>query len=434
MKFSLGIRTDLGDQATGMRLARVTMLRLVFLSILLAILGRWHLRQVQLPSLSMQIAVLAVAVAFALAGAYAVVLRTGKHLRELTYAQLVFDQMTWTVLVYVSGGATSGATSLYGLSVLTGAFLGGLSAATVAAGTGYFLYGTMCLLMIVRVLPQPPDQLDVAYVTRVEDAIYPLGLNLLVLVVVTLLAGYLAERLRITGGQLVAVTERAAQAERLAYLGRVAAALAHEIRNPLGSISASIELLRETPALSADDRRLCEIIGKESLRLNDLVEDMLNLTRHKTPDRTPTRLDGIAKEVVELAARLGRTAQDVEVKYESLPGTSDLLVNADPNQVRQLVWNLVRNGVQATAPGTCVTVRTGRLDDSSAAIEVHDQGEGIPLESKPHLFDAFFTTRSHGTGIGLAVVKRIVDDHGWSIDAFGNKSSGTTFRVIIPNN
>jgi len=431
MKIDVGLPYD--SSTLGRRIAAVTLLRLVFLSLLMGIIGRWYLREVEWRAFSVQVALIALGCAFGLSGVYAAWLRTGRKLQALTYTQLVFDQATWTALVYVSGGANSGATSLYGLSTLVAAILGGLPAATASGIIGYSFYATRCAAMVGGVLNAPPDQGDVTYALTLRQAIYPLGLNGLMLLVVTLLSAYLAERLRIAGGRVVEATERATRAERLAQLGRLAAGLAHEIRNPLGSISASIELLRDGSTLSDEDRKLCDIIRNESTRLNDLVTDMVDLARPKRPEIAQTDAAEAAREVVALAARSGRSAQDVAVRLDAPDAEVPVFVQADSRQLRQLIWNLVRNAVQATAPGTEVTVRV-EPGPHRVLVEVLDRGPGIAPEAREHLFDAFFTTRSHGAGIGLAVVKRIVDDHGWDIDVSGpgdGETGCTRFRVTI---
>lgn len=432
MKLQLGLPQGHEHATLGSRLATLTLLRLVFLSALLAILGRWHLLDIQLRAFSVQVAIVALAVGFALAGAYAIVLRSGHHYKKLAYAQLVFDQATWTVLVYVSGGATSGATSLYGLTVLTGAVIGGLNAAAIAAAFGFTFYAILCALMIGGWLRVPPDQLDVPYALTLQQVASPVALNLLVIIVVTLLAGYLAERLRTAGGKLEEATDRALRAERLAYLGKISAGLAHEIRNPLGSISASIELLRDAPGLTDDDRRLCDIIHSESARLNDLVGDMLDLARPKQPVIESVDVAAAAREIVTLAQLSGRGAKDVTVQLEVAVPDGPSTIPADPSQLRQLLWNLVRNAVQATAPNTQVTVRIPPPKKRWFVFEVQDQGKGIGEDAKPHLFEAFFTTRARGAGIGLAVVKRIADDHGWGLQVESVDGAGTTFRVEVP--
>jgi signal transduction histidine kinase len=260
-----------------------------------------------------------------------------------------------------------------------------------------------------------------------NELVYYVFVNLLVLVVVALLAGYLAERLRITGGQLVRAEERAEQAERMAALGRLAAGLAHEIRNPLGSITGCIQLLKSASALTTEERQLCDIVEREASRLNDLVTDMMDLSRPRKPQPVETNVAAVAREVVELAARSGRAVSDVAVIYE---GEERVCVRADAGQLRQLIWNLIRNAVQASSAGDEVRVRVTKTVQG-IELEVIDHGVGIDEEAKQRLFDAFFTTRSKGTGIGLAVVKRIADEHGFRIEVDSMEGRGATFRVTM---
>ena len=419
----------LTDSDLGKRIATLTLLRLLFLSALLGIIGRWQIKTANLLTFSHQVAIIALGVGFTLAALYALVLRSGRHLQQLVRVQLVFDQLTWTALVYVSGGATSGATSLYGLTVLVGAVVGGVGDAAIAAAVGYTLYASLTTLMIVGCVPIPPDQLDVSYATTIDKAASPLAVNLLVLIVVTLLASFLAERLRHAGGKLKEANDRALRAERLAFLGQISAVLAHEIRNPLGSISASIELLRDSPSLGKDDQHLCDIVRRESQRLNDLVSDMLDLGKPQKPSKTSTDIVSSIRDVVTLASLSGHGSEDVHVVSDIPPDVETCYIDADPSQLRQMFWNLVRNAVQATSPGTQVSVKLNITDNKHFLVEVIDNGTSVSEDVLSHMFEAFFTTRVRGAGIGLAVVKRIVDDHGWTIDAQRNDSGGTTIRV-----
>ncbi|MBK8258179.1 MAG: two-component sensor histidine kinase [Polyangiaceae bacterium] len=370
--------------------------------------------------------------AFSLAAAYttalifAVLLRRGKNLPSVALAQLVTDQLVWTAFVYITGGATSGGTSLYGLTCLTGAILLGLRGAAVATVAGIAAYGGLCIAFITGLVPRPPDQPAEAYTIEWASARYPILVNILAMVVVASLASYLAERLRTTGGRLVQATQRAEEAERLAVLGRLAAALAHEIRNPLGSIAGSIELLRTGGTLSEQDQQLCGIIQRETQRLTDLMNDMLDLSRPRVPSKERFDLTAVAREVVELAARSGR-GTDVRVVYT---GPDHAEITADPAQMRQVLWNLVRNAIQASSAGDEVGVHID-VTDKTTILSISDRGPGIAPSARDRLFDAFFTTRSHGVGIGLAVVKRIVDDHAFTVEVDTDQDRGTTFRVII---
>ncbi len=420
--------SNLAEGPLSRRLAWLTGTRLAFLSVLLGLIGYLGARRgLNLDSFTIQTSINTLAIGFALAGCYAVVLRSGKYLEPLAMTQLVGDQVAWTVVVYLTGGASSGASSLYGLSCVVGAFLTGFSGAATAAVSGIACYGLLVAGLESGVLPLPRDQPAIAYQISAEELAYHALVNALVILVVMLLSGYLAERLAKTGGQLREAEERADQAERMAALGRLAAGLAHEIRNPLGSISGSVRLLATNTALTGDDKELCAIIQREAGRLDDLVTDMMELARPRRPEPVPMDVAEVAQEVVGLAGSSGRAAGDVAVRYD---GPSAVTITADPAQMRQLIWNLVRNAVQASSAGGEVVVRVVEVD-GGAELSVRDDGIGIDEEAKAQLFDAFFTTRSKGTGVGLAVVKRIVDDHGFRVDVDSERGKGALFRVAL---
>ncbi|HEX4514402.1 MAG TPA: ATP-binding protein [Polyangiaceae bacterium] len=373
-----------------------------------------------------------IAVAYALSAVEAMVLRTGKRLRELAYVHIILDQLLWTAIVYVSGGASSGATSFYGLTVLVGAVLIGLRGAAFAGVFGFSLYGLLCVGFLSHVVLPPGDQPGYA-VTR--DAIgYPLLLNALAITVVAMLAGYLSERLQQAGGALEVARRRYTEAERLAELGRISAWLAHEIRNPLGSISGSIEMLREGEALTPEEKKLCDIVSREVIRLNDLVSDMVDLSKTREPAVENVDVGQLTREVVELATR-SRGAEDHHIEYVEEDVTSPLRAKCDPAQMRQVLWNLVRNALQASPSRGVVRVGVGAQGDK-ATVWVEDDGAGIDDDAKTRIFDAFYTTRAHGAGIGLAVVKRIIDDHqkhgvAIMVESAASGRKGARFKISL---
>jgi two-component system, NtrC family, sensor histidine kinase HydH len=428
----LGIEAAPESHGLPTRLAWITALRLAFLTLLLVGTAIFYLRgELERYPVSLRIVFLTIAAAFALAAVYAAVLRGGKNLRALAFAQIVLDQVTWTAIVYVTGGATSGATSFYAFTCLVGAILAGLRGAATAAVSGAVAYVILCSLLALGVVLPPHDQ-ALVYVTSGRELVYPLLVNGLGISVVALLSGYLAERLRITGGALEEATARAVEAERLAELGRIAAGLAHEIRNPLGSIRGSIEMLGDSPALSVEDKELCAIIRREASRLNNLVTDMVDLSRPRAPEIEAVDVASLARDVVALAARTDRSGTgDVNVLYEG--PAMEAMARCDGAQMRQVLWNLVRNAVQASGAGETVRVNV-EPRGKEVTLRVADQGPGIPEEARSRLFDAFYTTRSHGVGIGLAVVKRIIDDHskvGARIEVDSPISGGAVFSITL---
>lgn len=425
------LRTRDPDHTLASRLAWITALRMGFLILLLGATATLYLGgELARYPVSLRVVFLTIVAGFAQAVGYGAVLRTGRRLVALAWAQIVLDQMTWTAIVYVSGGAASGATSFYALTCLVGAVLVGPRGASFAAALGIGIYAALCASFHFGWILPPSDQTSSSYAISAHDLVYPLLLNTLGVSVVALLAGYLADRLRLTGGALQAATVRAQEAERLAVLGRIAAGLAHEIRNPLGSITGSIEMLRESPALSDEDRRLCDIVHREARRLNDLVGDMVDLSRPRPPRAEATDVAGLAREVVSLANNASR-GSDVAVKYEGPTGHA--LARCDGGQIRQVLWNLVRNALQASPAGSTVTVRVER-HDVEVALSVDDEGPGVPDDVGSRIFQDFFTTRTHGAGIGLAVVRRILEDHspmGARLTVERSVHGGASFRVTL---
>jgi two-component system sensor histidine kinase HydH len=426
------VTADTLDPNLRSRLSWVTGSRLAVTTLLLAATAFFYLRGgLDRYPQSLAIVFVTIAVAYAASAIEAALLRTGTQLRVLAFCHLVLDQCLWTSIVYVSGGASSGATSFYGLTVLVGAVLVGARGAAFAGTLGFTLYSLLCLGFYTHHIVPPHDQPHITYATTRDEMGYPLLLNALAITVVGMLAGYLSERLRQAGGALEAATRRYTEAERLAELGRLSAWLAHEIRNPLGSISGSIEMLREEPALSGEDKKLCDIVSREVSRLNDLVSDMIDLSKARTPAVETVDVGALAREVVELAAR-SPGGHEHKVEYVANgKGPSDLRARCDPAQMRQVLWNLVRNALQASAVGGVVRVGV-EAAGSGVSLWVEDEGEGIDDASKGHIFDAFYTTRTHGAGIGLAVVKRIIDDHaphGVSITVENGAARGARFRI-----
>ncbi len=426
---------EVQDPGLASRLAWLTALRIGFLALFLGALVFFYFRTakntVDYP-ISQQIVTVTVGAGFTLGAVYAIVLRRRQRLYQLALVQILADQVTWTVLVYVSGGASSGATSFYGLTCLVGAILIGTRGAALAAVSGASFYFLLCLGFVTHWVQPPADQSPDQYATTIVALAYPVALNALGITVVGLLAGYLAERLGRAGGLLDEARERIAATERLAMLGGIAAGLAHEIRNPLGSISGSIEMLRESPDLSEEDKRLCEIVEREAKRLNQLVTDMMDLAKPRRPKPVGVDLSALAREVVELASHSERSAEDVRVRFQGLSEARRGFF--DPAQMRQVLWNLIRNGVQASAAGSVVLVIVA-IEDETLVVSVSDHGPGIADSAKARLFDAFYTTRSHGAGMGLAVVKRIVDDHaewGMAIEVRSPPLGGAEFRVSMP--
>ena len=226
--------------------------------------------------------------------------------------------------------------------------------------------------------------------------------------------------------------ERIRIADRLAGVGELAAGLAHEIRNPLASIAGSSQMLRETPELQEDARMLLDIIERESIRLNGLITDFLAYTGPSLRNVGPVNMADLIGEVVD-AVRAGEAREKgVEVEKLSL---RNMFVDGDAEQLKQVLWNLVRNAVQATPPGGFVRLDLFpqlRQGERYAVTTVSDTGKGIAPDITAKIFNPFFTTKEGGTGLGLAISQRIVQFHKGFIEARSQPGHGSIFSVFLP--
>jgi len=225
--------------------------------------------------------------------------------------------------------------------------------------------------------------------------------------------------------RLEAALERA---RKLAALGELAASLAHEIRNPLSAVSGSFQMLAASPGFSEEDRSLSEIIARELERMERLVNDMLEYARPNEPRRHAVDVGRVVSEVAR-AFLAGREAEGRNVHVYT---QDDLTAPVDQSQLRQVLWNLLRNAAQATDEGGSIEVAAGRGEDGSVVLEVADDGVGIAGENVSRVFDPFFTTRERGLGLGLAICRRIIEGHGGTIEVAPAEGRGSVFRVALP--
>lgn len=231
--------------------------------------------------------------------------------------------------------------------------------------------------------------------------------------------------------ELRRMEEEVKRTERLAVVGTLAAGVAHEIRNPLASISGSIELLRAAAYADEDDRALMNIVTREIERLNILITDLLDYTNPQPREVVRFALSEMVAETVQVFQQ-DRSFEQVVVKTAPRSTEGGLEVMGDPGKLRQVLWNLLRNAAEAARKGGgTVTVQVERRGER-AAFEVADDGPGIAPEHLERVFDPFFTTKSRGSGLGLATCHSIVTEHRGMIDVESQVGRGCRFTVRLP--
>jgi signal transduction histidine kinase len=322
--------------------------------------------------------------------------------------------------VGVLDGISQGAFSpFYGLPVVLAAILDGWPGGLAAA--------VLCMILLVAVSPD---------FSAFE------GLEAVSLACIGVAAGLLAERDRRQkrhyqqlAEQLSSVYEKVQanfegmkRAERLSALGQLSAGLAHEIRNPLASISGSAAILRRNQDLDQKQAKCIDIITNECQRLNGLLTNFLNFARPRPPRFQTVEVEPLFDNVLTLA-RHGVRGKAVHFEKRIEPGL--LPVECDPEQLEQVLLNLMINAIEASPDGD--TIRLLAIsEDQRVVMQVIDRGHGVAASHVDRLFDPFFTTKEHGTGLGLPVAHQIMRQMGGSLLAQRNSGEGMTFSVVLP--
>lgn len=239
----------------------------------------------------------------------------------------------------------------------------------------------------------------------------------------------MARDLEHQGAELRRTLERARSAERLASLGTLVAGLAHEIGTPMGVIQGHARLL-ESHVDGEQARWRLHTIQEQIARISRIIQSLLNMARPTTGRRLRVELEPLVRGTLGfLAEKFERRGIRVETSFEEMPS-----VEGDPERLQQLLLNLLLNAADAMPEGGTLRVELHRSDKGDCCIDLSDSGEGIPSEAQTHVFEPFFTTKpaGQGSGLGLAVVRGIVEDHHGEISLTSTPGQGTTFFVTLP--
>jgi len=245
-------------------------------------------------------------------------------------------------------------------------------------------------------------------------------------VAIGLTSGVLIELQRRERKRSERLSRELARKEHLSSLGQMAAGLAHEIKNPLGSIRGAAEVLSDDFPPGSRKHELLKVLAKETARLNRVVEDFLSFAKPRPLDLAPTDLNALLDDVIS-QMRIETSGYEIVKRYDpSLPP-----VRLDAEKIRQVFINIVLNAVSAMEKGGRLTIATSR-SGYQAEVVFQDTGRGIAPENLERIFDPFFSTRPTGTGLGLSISHTIVQNHGGRIEVESEEGAGTKVTVTLP--
>jgi signal transduction histidine kinase len=232
--------------------------------------------------------------------------------------------------------------------------------------------------------------------------------------------------------RFVLLERRTRKAERLAELGTLTSGLAHEIKNPLSTVQLNLQLLQEDldPHEPAYQRLVNRIatVRNETGRLREILDDFLRYAGRIEIERKPVELNTLLEELVDFFAPQA-ASQRVQIRFQKT--TQPITASIDSKLIKQCVLNLMINAVQAMPTGGDLILQL-KADDDRATIDVIDTGSGIAAEKLPKIFDAYYTTKRGGTGLGLAMAKRIAQEHGGNLTVESDQGKGSDFRLTLP--
>ncbi len=364
-----------------------------------------------------------------LSGFYIGMLLKSRHLQILGYLQVILDTFLVSGIIFLTSGFSSIFSFLYILVIIYASMVISGRGGMVIAVLCSIEYGVMVDLQyygVIHPLNVAPDALILNY--GWGYVLFRLAITIIACYVVAFLAGYLTEQEKRARHDLWAMEAQVKRVEKLAAIGEMAAGLAHEIKNPLASMSGAIQVLKEELASSGDNARLMEIALRESERISGLVNEFLMFARPQPGNKKRVQLDREVQEIVkQFQTSHPKPRLDITTRFDE-----DIQVEIDPEHLRQVIWNLLLNAAEALDSQGQIDVGVHVQANNYACITVSDNGHGMSEEIQQSIFDPFFTRKAKGTGLGLSIVQRILTSYDGIIDVQSAPEKGSTFTVKLP--
>jgi two-component system sensor histidine kinase PilS (NtrC family) len=365
---------------------------------------------------------------------YSLLLKRVKNEALLAFIQIGIDTFLVTLIIFGTGGFLSVFSFLYLVVIVYSSMLLPMKGTMIIAGLCSIQFGGLVELEYFGILnPFGADENLLATSYGWNQIAFKLVITMIACFAVAFLSSLLAEQTRKTKIKLRTMEGHVKRVEKMAAIGEMAAGLAHEIKNPLASLSGSIQLLKEDMRYDPDHDRLMQIILREADRLSSLASNFLLYARPPAGKVEPIKLDRVVLEAAELfekdASNNGRITTFKQV-------SEDLWISMDRGHLHQILWNLLLNAAEAIKDEGRIRIEMFPLKNKLACVKITDDGCGISKETLTSIFDPFFTTKPNGAGLGLSIVHRILEAYDAWLNVESELNKGTTvtlnFKQIDP--
>ncbi len=352
----------------------------------------------------------------------------GKQYSAQVYFQIFFDLILITALVYISGGLKGSFYFLYIFEIIAASIVLSKRATYVTESLSSIFFGLLVELMYFGRIPYsgPEQSMEISLGVVTNNIFIAWSAFFLV----AFLMNYLTGSLQGTKDQLRLAQKELEVKDRLAVAGEVSAQLAHEVRNPLAAISGSVQVLKDELYLTGEQKKLMTIIVDESRRVSLSIEQFLNLASPTPAVFSSINLSAVLKETLMLLQGGGELNGNLQVKGNFK--SKDVYYFGSDNQFKQLFWNLIKNAAKAMHEGGELTIDFNQEKKDKIQLKIVDTGIGMTREEEEKIFDPFYSGFKNGRGLGLSVVRRIVDTYKGNIKVDSEPDKGTEITITLP--
>ncbi len=422
--------TDRNRKDLHHKLVWLILARLVFSCLLLGSTILLHVSgAVPLHPYPLRLLYAAVGGVFVLSAVFSLLIRVFRRIDILAYIQILIDTLIISLLVYITGSSSSVFVFLYLVVVIYTSMILYRRGSFVIAGACTIEFAALAACEYWGALPQiHVAQLDGGFPGAWQVLVYRVLITAGACFSIAFLSSRLSEQARRTRGELMAMEAHCRRVEKMAAVGEMGAGLAHEIKNPLASITGAIQMLREEVAYDPGTDKLMQITLREADRLSTLVNNFLLFARPPKGKREPVAMDNVIAEMIALFRQSDCCRERIHVGHR---GEVGLWTEMDLDHFKQVLWNLLVNAAEAIQEEGTIEVEHRSSPNGSVLVRISDTGCGMAPENLDLAFDPFFTTKPKGTGLGLSIVHRIVESYQGSLDLHSRPGEGTTVGVRL---
>ncbi|NOX32710.1 MAG: GHKL domain-containing protein [Deltaproteobacteria bacterium] len=346
----------------------------------------------------------------------------------LAYFQTIADTFFVTAIIFVTGSYDSIFTFLYLVVIIYTSMLllqkGNLIIATISC----IQYAVLIELQYYKIITPFTGQIYLSGTIDESHIIYRIIIVMAACFAVAVLSGILALQLKRARQDLKMVREHLKRVEKMAAIDEMISGIAHEVKNPLASLSGSIQLLQEDTKPGSYEDKLMQIILRETGRLKTIVDDIRLFAKPRTDNACEIKMTDAIEETVELFLNDPEWNKKIQINMNL---DKNILVFIDPSHLNQILWNLLKNAAQSIKGSGEIKIQLKSSKNNRVYLTIKDTGVGISDKNFNHVFDPFYTTKPDGTGLGLSIIHRLIDTYNGIIDFESTPGKGTIFTVLF---